>query len=450
MEKKKKNEVENIEAIEAVESNETSENVVPEEEIIPEAPPVFAPEAPIASAEEKDLPDEMAAAKALESAEEAPAEATILSFAEEKEDASQEEAPQEEAASDKETPAAPLGKKAAARARRAENAARNERRATAIRLSEERAARVALLSALRTAINRHTRYTGRVYTAYERDGVAYAAVMIPGGTTVLVPFDEMFRDNPINMTTVDTKSESGRHNLVLRQLQVLRRMVEAEIPVVIAYADSVRNEETGEVELRVIGSRQAAMATIEKINFPEHPGARNIHVEDIAEGTVMSVATHAMRVNIGGVDVRVPKYIATNAFVNDMTEMYHVNDKVAFYIAGISRRDSDGRVELKVDGRVAERVNSSSRLKLIPVGSEVVGTITSTRRDNSNKEFSIMYAFVDSIKLPCIINSVHPKMVGRDLKIGDRVRMHVIGHTDSGFLRTSVYEVLGSSMFEGR
>lgn len=428
-------------------SEKTKKTATEEKKIEAVAPAAEPSAAPTKVEEQEELSPMEAAAKALETASEAPAEAVILTSVNIPENEKDEEAAPD-VAEGKESDAVP-SKRAAARARREETQRRAEQRRRAEAQSAERLARITLLGALHTAINQHTRYNAKVYTCFERDGVVYAAALIPGDVTVLIPFEQMFRENPLDMSTVNENSESGKRVLATRKLQVLRRMNEAEIPVVIRFADAIRNEETGETEMRVIGSRVDALEAIEKINFPVHANRRSIQEGDIVEGVVVSVATHAMRVNVGGVDVKIPKFSATNAYIPDMNEVYHANDKIALYIAEIKHRE-DGTVDLRVDGRVAERVKNRDRLKMIPQGSEVVGTITSTRRDYTNKEFTIMYAYVDSVGVPCVVKSVAANVLGRDIKIGDRVRMIVTGYTDTGYLRTIVREFLGSSKFDGR
>lgn len=274
---------------------------------------------------------------------------------------------------------------------------------------------------------------------------------------ILIPFHEIYQDNPID--TTDTT------NMVQRQRQMATKLLNSNIEFCIT--GLFPGNEPDFSDYLCSGSRRQALDIISRRNYraPRGGSEPNLKVGSRTEATVVSVGTHALRVNVGGVDTQIPLWNLTFKYVNDLRDMYKAGDKIDVEIREVKERP-DGKFDVTVSARSLEIENASKRLHLIGGrGTQVMATVTRvrySRESNSNttsfdeyrqgEEVSggnggrlVMYAHIASpLDLPARVYGMDESGLFRRLQAGDLIRVSVIGVADDGVVNCAFNAVHGS------
>lgn len=281
-----------------------------------------------------------------------------------------------------------------------------------------------------------------------RRNVTMLSVILEGQYKVMIPFEEFFRDNPIDMSTIDTSTNDGIDILNRRQRQMAEKMYGAVIDFVVTHVQM-----SSPTDYVIAGSRKQALEVQEARNFIGGRGMQpNFKVGDSVPAHIISVGAYSLRVNVCGVDTSIPLRDVTFRFVTNLATMYQVGDMLTVDIMKVDRRPSDGRIELGVSARGAELKAAKARQEagLITEGTVTVGQITSIRPSRTKPNTIVIHAYLPYFQMPAVVRAMDPKMLSMQPKAGDQLRLRVTGFSEQGFVLTTCHGYHNAPALFGR
>ena len=323
-----------------------------------------------------------------------------------------------------------------------------QREAERLIARQERERFLAGWSALRTAMRRHNIVNGVVSSVEIRhvggpdevtEDFVLLAVMLDGGYKVLVPLEEFYQENPIDMrTATDLDTAEGQRELTRRKRALAEKLYELQIPLIITDMEMNDRDETGAYDYAIVGSRRKALDIIEMQNFgSERGGNQTIKEGDMVPATITSVSIHGVAVVVGGVDTRIPMRLLTFRYLLDARTAYHVGQELLVYVNKIETLPN-GRHEIEVSAKQSELQSAKMRQKLLPVGTSTLGVITSVRPAPSRPDIPAgtlnITAYLKMYDMPAIVRGLPVAYLGRPPIAGDEVRLVVLGFTPAGFV----------------
>lgn len=323
-----------------------------------------------------------------------------------------------------------------------------QREAERLIARQERERFLAGWSALRTAMRRHNIVNGVVSSVEIRhvggpdevtEDFVLLAVMLDGGYKVLVPLEEFYQENPIDMrTATNLDTAEGQRELTRRKKALAEKLYELQIPLIITDMEMNDRDETGAYDYAIVGSRRKALDIIEMQNFgSERGGNQTIKEGDMVPATITSVSIHGVAVVVGGVDTRIPMRLLTFRYLLDARTAYHVGQELLVYVNKIETLPN-GRHEIEVSAKQSELQSAKMRQKLLPVGTSTLGVITSVRPAPSRPDIPAgtlnITAYLKMYDMPAIVRGLPVAYLGRPPIAGDEVRLVVLGFTPAGFV----------------
>ena len=323
-----------------------------------------------------------------------------------------------------------------------------QREAERLIARQERERFLAGWSALRTAMRRHNIVNGVVSSVEIRhvggpdevtEDFVLLAVMLDGGYKVLVPLEEFYQENPIDMrTATDLDTAEGQRELTRRKRALAEKLYELQIPLIITDMEMNDRDETGAYDYAIVGSRRKALDIIEMQNFgSERGGNQTIKEGDMVPATITSVSIHGVAVVVGGVDTRIPMRLLTFRYLLDARTAYHVGQELLVYVNKIETLPN-GRHEIEVSAKQSELQSAKMRQKQLPVGTSTLGVITSVRPAPSRPDIPAgtlnITADLKMYDMPAIVRGLPVAYLGRPPIAGDEVRLVVLGFTPAGFV----------------
>lgn len=323
-----------------------------------------------------------------------------------------------------------------------------QREAERLIARQERERFLAGWSALKTAMRRHSIVNGVVSSVEIRhvggpdevtEDLVLLAVMLDGGYKVLVPLEEFYQENPVDMrTATDLDTAEGQRELTRRKRALAEKLYELQIPLIITDMEMNDRDETGAYDYAIVGSRRKALDIIEMQNFGAGRGGNQaINEGDMVPATITSVSIHGVAVVVGGVDTRIPMRLLTFRYLLDARTAYHVGQELLVYVNKIETLPN-GRHEIEVSAKQAELQSARMRQKLLPVGTSTLGVITSVRPAPSRPDIPAgtlnITAYLKMYDMPAIVRGLPVAYLGRPPIAGDEVRLVVLGFTPAGFV----------------
>lgn len=266
------------------------------------------------------------------------------------------------------------------------------------------------------------------------------AVILEGRYKGLVPFAEIYQENPIDMRTVDVSTAKGKADLLKRIRAMCEKLLLLTIPLIITDMSIDTNAQfDGDYPYVILASRRMALGILENQNYNEdRPGGAQIHEGDTVMAQITSVGIYGIAVVVGGVDTRIPMYNLTYTPLMDARTAYNVGEEIPVHVNRIQKGD-DGHYSVSVDAKRPELEKAKKRHKLLPVGSVVMGIITSVRpvkRPGRPAGSLNIIAYIRSHDCPAIVRDMPANMLGREPKFGDELLLSVKGYTPGGFVIT--------------
>ena len=248
----------------------------------------------------------------------------------------------------------------------------------------------------------------------------YAIVLYGGIFRVMIPFSEFFTKNPI-VDEIDTSTPRGLSVLYSRQRSLIEKLYGAPIPFIVR---DLQSDNYG--SYAVAASRKDALLLIAEQNFqPDETGMAVMMPNDLVSATVLSVGNHAIFVNVGGVDTRIPVGNLTFRYLPHelaLAECYKVGTEIPVVIISAGK-DNDGHYVCSVSGRRAELEQvKRSGYRLNP-GESALGTITHVNMRDEQRSVSVHLVLEDLGYIPAIAATMAPNGFGKFPIPGDKVRV---------------------------
>lgn len=246
----------------------------------------------------------------------------------------------------------------------------------------------------------------------------------------LIPFSEFYRDDPIK------PDSSGSLSIEQRQEQMLAKHLGAPITFIVTDLNTVTNNHV--TTYGVVASRKKALALEDRVAFSRTPPY--IEKGMLVSATILAVSRQALLVNICGIDTRVPKRLLSNRYMltadaidpNTGRPYYSIGDKIDVIVTDIRER-SDGLHDLVLSGAEAELQNIIINGPPIPVGMKTTAVLTRLFPAKKDPSKAIIYAFNEHFKLPIVIGRFSTKMICRDLRQGDVLRVQITNYSANGY-----------------
>lgn len=272
---------------------------------------------------------------------------------------------------------------------------------------EERYESLALWNSLVVAQRRNIMQMGDVQAVEELNGQIVAILSLQGLRTI-VPFSLFFLSDPIDYSTVTSQSDLRR-----RQTQMLTRTIGMRTPVTIA--ELMRDEDDIGASM-VLANRKAALELLNQRTFGE--GRNALREGDIAQGHITSVGNNALRVLVGGTEAQLPKFRATNRYIEDMRERFALNQPIDVQIRSIEKNE-DGQYRLTIDARPPERLQMADNLEKIREDGRYIGYVTHIQQTpNGNIVYRLHLKMQD---VAAVAYGIPTQYMQRPLQPGDAV-----------------------------
>lgn len=248
---------------------------------------------------------------------------------------------------------------------------------------------------------------GIVQAVEEVDGIVVAVLDINGLRTT-IPYMNFYTYDAIDYSTVTSKSNMRR-----RQTQLLTRVIGLDTPIMI---DEMIEGKKGIEDAIVLANRKSALELLNEYAFK---GAYALKEGDTVDASITAVGPFSLRVLIGGTEVELPKFRATNRYIEYMSEMFKLNQKIKVVIQTIGE-DENGQLAVRVDASNVERERMTVNLDKIRVNGRYIGRVTHIRAKRESNEI-IYHLYLQMQDVVAIAVGVPLQYTARPLTIGDAV-----------------------------
>ena len=332
---------------------------------------------------------------------------------------------------------------AAVRKANAERARRRvETRMQREKNDEIRESNIANESVLESAIARGAFVTGKVSSVeyLEADGMKEVAanVFLDTRTKIVIPFDELFPENPIQIDTVDLSTAEGRRAYLDRKLRFAKKLIGSDIIFIL-------KERFYDAENNIAffsATRAEAMRKLRKQSFTGDMA--RYHEGDIVDAPIIAVSLHAITVEFGGVATTIKQHDLTLHYYKNLNySEFHVGGTVKVRIDKIMELDN-GAIQLRLNHIACELEDAKSRCHLINKYTYTHGIITNVHRIGHEQQGIRMFAWLDKLELPARIVGFTRNSFGRAVVSGTDVEVVVLGHDPNGFLRCRISQIFES------
>lgn len=271
-----------------------------------------------------------------------------------------------------------------------------------------------------------------VSTLRQQDkAVVFVTANYENRVKVMIAFDDMYRENPLDMTTVNPDSD----DYLTRQRTFCEKLFGLTIPFMIKQVATDKNNPSNFI---VVGSRKAALKVIEHRNYDENANGKTlIGKGSMVDATVTSVSRYSIGMNVGGIDTTVPVRLLTFRYVDNpstLSSMYHVGDTVTVEVTSV-KTDEDGNHSIVVSARNGELADVKRKQQYLApsLGEHCIGTITAIRPSKNNNNSIAIALYIDGYEMPAVSSAFSFTSLGYFPKLGDKVRVTVTGIAENGF-----------------
>lgn len=256
------------------------------------------------------------------------------------------------------------------------------------------------------------------------------AFPLPEGIKVIIPYNKVFQNPPINPDSVDESTEEGLADYHIRQRQVLDSMVGAETRWL---PENIISDENTD-QIIVVGSRTAAMEIDrETYYFRENANIKN---NSTYRGRVVFVNPHSAMVLLGGVEKIIPQATITNRYAADLREIFSPGDRIPIAVKDLRVDKAGKRISVKFDCLTGELIEAQENISNISPNELTFATISKSipYKDESGASRVRLYAWIDGWNVPAKITGVPYNRFGIPLKMGDKVRVKITGVDEEGYV----------------
>lgn len=261
------------------------------------------------------------------------------------------------------------------------------------------------------------------------------AVVIYGGCIrIFIAYEDLYLENPIDITSVDVSNTREKTEILARQRGLIEGMNSLEIPFVVTRVSLLGDVSIGEYEVE--GSRNLALRMQQWRMFdPKNP--QRIREMGLYDATVMSVGRFGVYVTLGGVDKSIWVKDLTYRFIlrkADLDQICHVGGTIPVVVTRILKKDN-GLYSLELSGKHAEMEFSKPKQgNLLQIGDMTTGTVTSAfyKKDANGRDTIAIYAWLDLFDVPAVAKGIHASSLGRYPTRGESGRFEIKGFAPNG------------------
>ena len=319
---------------------------------------------------------------------------------------------------------------------------RAQRRADIERMREEETQRHSVISSLRSAMNTFkpvTVTTHAIEVLYlNNEAEVCATSMLAKGVKVVIPFPEMFADDPVQEHDDAPTGQVGRDQFITRKKNFIAKCLDAEVSCLVT---DILADEDEDLVYVVASRRQHQIAEMRRNFSGKNP---RIRVGDFVAATVLSVSRYGVMIHIGGADIHLKLRDITYAYVTDLTERLRPGDTLTVEIRSITEQE-DGTFNIWASALGTEMRHGRENGHLLPVGSDcnVVVSRVFVSKNTATDDGPQIYAWHDAYNLPVRIVGLPASFNGNPPQPGSRVRVKVFGHSNAGFVLARCQNLYG-------
>lgn len=255
--------------------------------------------------------------------------------------------------------------------------------------------------------------------------------------SILVPYSQLFTDDPIKEQTVNLSTDAGQTELVRRKKALCEKMYGMTIQVAITnmYQGSI-DKEGRPHKFEIYGSRIQANKERQKTNFSkDENGNRRLDVGRFVDATILAVSKKSIRVTVGGADCTIPISELTFRYIdnpNVLNELYKVGDSIRCMISKIED-NPDGTFKVTLDASFIEMLNARPKQNvLLKRGARCLATITKTTPPREVGDSYTVRLIIEGLDMPAMATDVNINDFGAPLRPGDVMRCRVIKFSRNG------------------
>lgn len=261
-----------------------------------------------------------------------------------------------------------------------------------------------------------------------QQNLVMVSVMVDNRYKVMIPFEELYRDDPLASDSVDRHSREGWADIERRQRQLAEKLYGNNITFCVTNV-LVKSPD----DYAISGSRKMALEIQERRNFDEK--APRIKEGGVYTAQILSVGNYALFVSLGGVDATIPLRDATFAYCRTLHDKFSACDTINVEVQEVKRR-ADGRVALTLSGLSPELADARERQKsgIVSPKMRTLGQIVSIKNSSKHPGKIVIRAYLQHFGMPAVVRAMSPSDLGVAPKAGDWLRLEVNTITDSGFV----------------
>ena len=279
--------------------------------------------------------------------------------------------------------------------------------------------------ALQSAMRNETILNGEIasisHLTRGEDTIVVAEIILENMFKAVIPFDEIYRDSPMDSSTEFNANTLERGGKAYRQYQMLRKLIGLNVPFLITYMDNEDHQ--------ILGSRKKAIAIIEEANY----GGKKpvIEVGSTVNAEIISTGRHAVFLNVGGIDIKVNAPRLSFKYLPNCEYAYSVGQRIQVDVTNIIVKDDKRYVE--VDARPVECRSAKMRRNIISFGANAHAVVSSVRRNPQNNRIYLT-GWLPSFQMPIFANYLPTSALYTTVHPGDTILVTIRDMVDNGMV----------------
>lgn len=247
----------------------------------------------------------------------------------------------------------------------------------------------------------------------------------------IIPFGELYRDYPIDESTIDPNVKRGRDSRLNRERRFAKKFKGQTVPFCITHMELP--DDNNFQDHSIICSRRKALAVLEKVNYvPQRDGHTNIEEGGVYDADIVTIGKQGLWVNLAGVDAHMDLRNITYQYVYDLEKVYLPGTKLKVLVEKIST-DEDGNHKLYLNAKQAELASAKEREYLLDIGTET-DMIVSAVNYSKNKNIVLFLGWLPYYRMPALASYVPPEAVMERVDSGRTVRVSITRVAENGMI----------------
>ena len=250
---------------------------------------------------------------------------------------------------------------------------------------------------------------------------------------ILIPWNEVFAQDPIKRSADETDD-----SVYARQQQMLKKMIQAEVSVVIMQTEAGRDRDGRDVA--ILGSRKEALKKLTRQNFRKDAnGRQQTKVGDFVKAYVTSVSYNSLNACICGVDTTLEKHDLTFRPIVNLMDNYAPGDVINVQIQKITLDKGQYKLDASAKANELEEAQMNNTLSK---GTLTFGTVTSIKNQEGGR--MTIYVWVPFYEVPARATFTPNAYMRQAIKQGVEVDIRVRDQAKNGLFLCDCLGARGS------